>query len=128
MAIVSIGHVGNFAALAIEKLEEKGHSIAHYDMRFVKPLDEELLHEIFKKFNKVITIEDGTITGGFGSALLEFASANNYKVQLTRLGVPDKFIEQGTLKELYNECGFHTEGIIKTAGEILANTQVKQNS
>lgn len=128
MAILSVGHVGNFAVDAINKIEPEDYSIAHFDMRFVKPIDEEILHEVFKKYTKVITIEDGTITGGFGSAVLEFMSENNYRSQVIRLGVPDKFIEQGTLKELYNECGYHTEGIINTVKEILIDIHVKQIS
>ena len=119
LAIISIGHVGNFALKAIESIEKEGVSIALYDMRFVKPLDHELLHEILKKFNKIITLEDGTIVGGFGSAALEFISENNYFTQVTRLGIPDRFIEQGTQEELYDECGYHTKGIIKTAKEML---------
>ncbi|NTW33498.1 MAG: 1-deoxy-D-xylulose-5-phosphate synthase, partial [Bacteroidetes bacterium] len=114
LAIISIGHVGNFALKAIENLEIVGISIALYDMRFVKPLDHDLLHEILKKFNKIITIEDGTVIGGLGSAVLEFISENNYSTQVTRLGIPDQFIEQGTQEELYNECGYYMEGIIKT--------------
>ena len=82
-------------------------------MRFVKPLDKELLKEVCSKFDKIITIEDGTIIGGMGTAVLEFISENKYTVQLERLGVPDHFIEQGSLKELYNECGFNVEGIMK---------------
>jgi 1-deoxy-D-xylulose-5-phosphate synthase len=125
-AIISIGHVGNFALEAISKLKKEGLSVALYDMRFVKPLDNELLHEIFKKFNRVITIEDGTIIGGLGSAVLEFASINNYKAKVVRLGIPDSFIEQGTLSELYDECGYHVEGIIKTAKELLTNKKIIQ--
>jgi 1-deoxy-D-xylulose-5-phosphate synthase len=117
-AIITIGHVGNFALEAISKLEKEGYKLALYDMRFVKPLDNELLHEVFKKFDKVITIEDGTIIGGLGSAVLEFASDNNYKAKVVRLGIPDNFIEQGTLQELYNECGYHVNGIIKAVKEL----------
>ena len=118
-AIVTIGHVGNFAMEAISKLEKEGYKLALYDMRFVKPIDNALLHEVFGKFDKVITIEDGTIIGGLGSAVLEFASDNNYKAKVVRLGIPDNFIEQGTLQELYNECGYHVNGIIKAVKEIV---------
>ena len=121
LAILTVGHVGNFAAEAIEYLEKEDCSIALYDMRFVKPLDQELLHEIFTKFDTVITVEDGTIIGGFGSAILEFSSENNYNAHITRLGVPDRFVEQGTQKELYDECGYHTEGIIEAVKKILIN-------
>ena len=126
MAILTIGHVGNFASDAILKLEKEGYSIAHYNLRFVKPLDNELLHEVCRKFDKIITVEDGTIVGGMGSAVLEFISDNKYKSQVERLGVPDRFIEHGTQRELYDECGYHIEGIIKSAKEILIKTHSKQ--
>ncbi|MFP4041289.1 MAG: transketolase C-terminal domain-containing protein [Bacteroidales bacterium] len=113
-AILTIGHVGNFATEAIGKLLEKSYSIAHYDMRFVKPLDKKLLHEIGKKFKKIITIEDGTVVGGFGSAVLEFLNENGYQVQVKRMGIPDRFIEHGSQPELYQECGYDVQGIIKT--------------
>ncbi len=128
LAILTIGHVGNFAADAILKLENEGYSISHYDMRYVKPIDEELLHEVCSKFNKIITVEDGTIIGGLGSAVLEFISDNKYHSQVVRLGVPDRFIEQGTQKELYDECGYHVEGIIKSAKELLVKIHANQIS
>src|SRR4030042_4164075 len=112
LAILTIGHPGNFASEAILRLETENISVAHYDMRFVKPLDEECLHHVFKNFRKIITVEDGTIVGGFGSAVIEFMSEHGYQAQVNRLGVPDKFIEQGSQKELYKECGFDAEGII----------------
>jgi 1-deoxy-D-xylulose-5-phosphate synthase len=114
LAILTIGHTGNIAASACSKLELENISVAHYDMRFVKPVDEEILHSVFKKFKNVITVEDGMITGGFGSAVLEFMSANDYTSKIVRLGIPDKFTDQGTLAELYAECGFDEAGIIKT--------------
>lgn len=113
IAILSIGHVGNFVSEAITSVEKENFSIAHYDMRFVKPLDENILHEVCKKFKNIITVEDGTIVGGFGSGVMEFVSDNNYTVNIKRLGIPDRFIEQGSQKELYDECGFHTQGIIR---------------
>jgi 1-deoxy-D-xylulose-5-phosphate synthase len=118
-AIITIGHVGNFALEAIAKLKKEGYNLALYDMRFVKPLDNKLLHEVFGKFDKVITVEDGTIIGGLGSAVLEFVSDNNYKAKVLRLGIPDAFIEQGTQLELYNECGYHVDGIIKTVKDLV---------
>ncbi|MGE0561285.1 MAG: 1-deoxy-D-xylulose-5-phosphate synthase [Flavobacteriales bacterium] len=114
VAILSIGAIGMEAIKAIEVLEKDGLSIAHYDMRFVKPIDELLLHEVFAKFDKVITLEDGCIMGGMGSAVLEFMADNNYKATVKRLGVPDKFIEHGTQNELYNECFYNVDAIIKT--------------
>ena len=111
IAVLSIGAIGNMLNEIYEKTETEGISIAHYDMRFVKPLDEKLLHSIFKKFDKIITIEDGTIVGGFGSAILEFMNNNDYNSKIKMLGIPDKFIEHGTQQELYKECGYDTENI-----------------
>lgn len=115
IAILSIGHIGNFVVDAAKELAKKRIDVAHYDMRFVKPIDEEILHEVGKNFKSIITIEDGTIVGGFGSAVLEFMSDNNYTPIVKRLGVPDRFIEHGTPQELQKECGFDVEGIVKTA-------------
>lgn len=115
MAILTIGTIADSAHEAIFQIENKINiSIAHYDMRFVKPLDEELLHEIGKKFDRIITIEDGVIQGGFGSAVLEFLSDNGYNIQLKRLGIPDTFVEHGTPEELYNMLGLDAEGISKS--------------
>jgi 1-deoxy-D-xylulose-5-phosphate synthase len=119
IAILSIGAIGNLVTNIYDKIDNDGISFAHYDMRFVKPLDEDLLHQICKRFDKIITIEDGTIVGGFGSAILEFMSENNYHVQLKRLGVPDKFIEHGSQQELYKDCGYDEEGIYRTVHEVL---------
>ncbi|MGF1584553.1 MAG: 1-deoxy-D-xylulose-5-phosphate synthase [Bacteroidales bacterium] len=118
LAILSIGHPGNAVASACTKLEKENISVAHFDLRFVKPLDETLLHSVFKKFKTVITVEDGMITGGLGSAILEFMSLNDYQSKLVRLGIPDRFTDQGTLPELYAECGFDEAGIIKTAKKL----------
>jgi 1-deoxy-D-xylulose-5-phosphate synthase len=115
IAILTIGHVGNLVNGAILRLEAENISVAHYDMRFVKPLDKECLHDIFKKFNSLITIEDGTVVGGFGSAVIEFMCENAYKAEVKRLGIPDKFIGHGTQKELYKECGFDPDGIYLAA-------------
>jgi 1-deoxy-D-xylulose-5-phosphate synthase len=114
IAILSIGAIGNEAIKAIELLEKEGLSIAHYDLRFVKPIDELLLHEVFAKFNKVITLEDGCIMGGMGSAVLEFMADNNYTATVKRLGIPDNFVEHGTQDELYNECFYNADAIVKT--------------
>ena len=115
LAILRFGHPGNFAAQAIRNLKASGINPAHYDMRFVKPLDEELLHEVFAKYSKIITVEDGTILGGFGSAILEFMAAHNYHAELRMLGIPDRLVEHGTLKELHRECGYDAQGIEETA-------------
>ncbi|HZG25737.1 MAG TPA: 1-deoxy-D-xylulose-5-phosphate synthase [Chitinophagaceae bacterium] len=111
IAILTFGHPGNFAASAIREVKADGLKPAHYDMRFAKPLDEDLLHEVFAKYKKVITVEDGTIVGGFGSAVLEFMNANNYQAQLKMLGIPDAIVEHGTLKQLHRECGYDAEAI-----------------
>ncbi len=118
LAILSIGHPGNFAASACIELENENISAAHFDMRFLKPLDEGLLHQVFKKFTRVITVEDGILSGGFGSAILEFMSENDYRARVVRLGIPDKFTDQGTLQQLYAECGFDKAGIMKTARKL----------
>ncbi len=114
IAIVTIGWVGSFIDRVEEKLANKDVSISHYDMRFLKPIDEVILHEVFSKFDKVITVEDGTIVGGLGSAVVEFMSDNGYSAQVKRLGVPDDYIEHGTQNELYKECGYDVDGIVET--------------
>ncbi len=120
-AIISLGHIGNYATQAIEKLEENGHSVAHYDIRFVKPLDEEMLHEVFSNFDKIITVEDGTIKGGMGGAILEFMAEHNYHAQVHILGMPDKVIEHGEQDELYHECGYDTDAIISAVMRVMVN-------
>ncbi len=120
LAILTIGHPGNFALDACVALEKEGINAAHYDMRFVKPIDEEILHEVFKNFDKIITIEDGCLMGGMGSAVLEFMADNKYNSQVIRLGIPDKVVEHGTQPELYRECGFSTNDIITTARDLTA--------
>ena len=119
LAILSIGHVGNYAQEAIKILQERGFSIAHYDMRFVKPLDEKLLHKIFPKFKKIITVEDGCTTGGMGSAVLEFISDHDYQAKVIRLGIPDQFINHGTQAELQADCGYDAQGILEAAMKLL---------
>ena len=119
LAILTIGHIGNYAIKACNNLEEEGIHPAHYDMRFVKPLDEELLHDIFRKFKKIITVEDGCLMGGFGSAVLEFMIDNHYFVQVQRLGIPDRIVEHGEQIELHRECNFHPEGIEKHVRALL---------
>jgi 1-deoxy-D-xylulose-5-phosphate synthase len=119
IAILTFGHPGNFAAAAIRDLKKDGINPAHYDIRFVKPLDEALLHEVFSKYSKIITVEDGTTIGGFGSAVSEFMTANNYHADLKILGIPDRLVEHGTLKELHRECGYDAEGIADTVREMM---------
>ena len=119
MAFLTIGPIGNLTIKACDDLLEKGISAAHYDMQFVKPLDEALLHEVFSKYNKIITVEDGCIMGGMGSAVLEFMADNQYNAHIVRLGIPDKYIQHGTQNELYAECGYDVNGIIKTAEKMV---------
>ncbi len=121
LAVLSIGHVGNVALRVCNDLQ-KEHKInaAFFDMRFLKPLDSELLHYVFKNYSKILTIEDNSIMGGFGSAVLEFMADNNYMAKVKRLGIPDCFVEQGSIKELQNECGYDYKGIYNEALSICA--------
>lgn len=111
VAVLTVGHVGNYAVQACKKLKDEDLHPAHYDMRFVKPLDEEMLHEVFTHFNKVITVEDGCLMGGFGSAVIEFMTDHSYTAQVKRLGIPDKIVEHGEQIQLHRECGYDPEGI-----------------
>jgi 1-deoxy-D-xylulose-5-phosphate synthase len=111
LAVLSFGHIGNYVVEACEKLSKKDLQIAHYDLRFAKPLDKNLLHEVFSSFKKVLTVEDGCVEGGIGSAVLEFMADNNYQCEVKRLGIPDRIVEHGEQLELHKECGFDPEGI-----------------
>lgn len=119
IAILTVGHPGNFAQEAIEELKSTGASVAHYDMRFVKPIDELLLHEVFSKFDKLITVEDGCLMGGFGSAVIEFMADQKYNAEIVRLGIPDAYIQHGTQQELWEECGYDTQAIVATIKQML---------
>jgi 1-deoxy-D-xylulose-5-phosphate synthase len=110
-AVITLGPVGNYVIEACSTLEKSGYSVAHFDLRFLKPLDEKLLHVVFHKFSMVLTVEDGSLAGGMGSAVLEFMADHGYNAQIQRLGIPDTFIEQGSVAELHHACGFDTEGI-----------------
>ena len=125
LAILTIGHIGNYAVKACSELNKEGINPAHYDMRFVKPIDEEMLHEVFKTYNKVITVEDGCVIGGMGSAVLEFMADNGYMAHVKRLGIPDEVIEHGSQLELHTQCGFHPEGIME-AVRLLVQDQEDQ--
>ena len=126
IAILSIGHPGNFVVEAQENFKKEGLSIAHYNMIYVKPLDEKLLHEVFRKFGTIITIEDGSVMGGFGSAVLEFMAEKNYSAKVKLLGVPDKFINHGTQEELYNECYYNKDAIINSVHAMLKSSVANQ--
>jgi 1-deoxy-D-xylulose-5-phosphate synthase len=119
IAILSFGHPGNFAAAAIRELKSEGITPAHYDMRFAKPLDDELLHEALQDHQRIITVEDGTVIGGFGSAVAEFMAEHHYKNDLKILGIPDRLVEHGTLKELHRECGYDASAIAEAARDIM---------
>ena len=117
VAILTFGHVGNFAIEACQELRKEGINPAHYDLRFAKPLDELMLHEVFSRYKKIITVEDGCIQGGVGSAVLEFMADNNYQAQVKRLGIPDEYIEHGEQAELWAECGYDAGAIKRTVIE-----------
>jgi 1-deoxy-D-xylulose-5-phosphate synthase len=119
IAVLSIGHPGNFVVEAIERAEKDGISVMHCDMRFVKPVDEDILHIVGKKFKHIITVEDGTVEGGMGSVVADFFARHNYHCNVKMLGVPDKFIQQGTIQELQAKCGFDAEGIYNTISTLL---------
>jgi 1-deoxy-D-xylulose-5-phosphate synthase len=118
IAILSFGHPGNFAASAIRDVRAEGINPAHYDMRFVKPLDEVMLHEVFSRYHKIITVEDGTVVGGFGSAILEFMNTHGYKADVRIMGIPDRLVEHGTPKQLYEEIGIDGNAIAEVLREL----------
>ena len=120
MAVVSVGPIGYAAAEAIEVAERAtGKSIAHYDLRFVKPLDGDMLDEIGAKFDRVVTVEDGAVSGGAGSAVMEYLSDHGYRTRVARIGLPDTFVEHGTPQELYHMLGMDAEGIAKKITDII---------
>lgn len=119
LALITIGTIGHKALLAATEMAREGVSIAHYDMRFLKPIDEMLLHEILSQFKTIITIEDGTIVGGLGSAVLEFAADHGYTPKVKRLGIPDRFVDHGTQSELLRECEYDKTGIVKAIKKML---------
>ncbi|MBN3034883.1 MAG: 1-deoxy-D-xylulose-5-phosphate synthase [Bacteroidales bacterium] len=121
IALLSIGHAGLFVAEACTLLEKEGISAAHFDMKFLKPLDESLLHDVLHGFDRIITVEDGTIVGGLGSAVLEFMSDHNYKARVKRVGIPDRFIGHGSVEELRRDCGLDAEGITEAVRRILSS-------
>ncbi len=119
VAILTIGHIGNYAVEACQMLDEHNIHAAHFDLRFVKPLDELMLHDIFQRFKNIITVEDGALMGGFGSAVLEFMGDHGYSANIKRLGIPDRVVEHGTQMELHKECGFDPNAIAKVVIQIV---------
>ena len=125
IAILSIGHIGNYVTKAIKKLNKEKIFPSHYDMRFVKPIDQELLHRILKKYKFILTVEDGCVMGGFGSAVLEFMAENNYTNSVQRLGIPDRIVEHGSQDELYRECYYDDEAIYQFCNKMLDHQGTK---
>jgi 1-deoxy-D-xylulose-5-phosphate synthase len=125
VALLTIGHIGNEAIKACVELNSEGIHPAHYDLRFIKPLDEELLHEVFTKFKNIVTIEDGCLQGGMGSAILEFMADNRYSANIVRLGIPDRIIEHGEQRELWEECGYDSQSIIATVKKLAIGRTTK---
>lgn len=119
LAVITIGHPGNFAVKAAAILESEGITFTHYDMRFLAPIDEEALHSVFRKFTRIITVEDGVLKGGLGSAVLEFMCDNGYNAEVKRLGIPDYFVEHGTQEELIRECGFDTNSLVREVRKLV---------
>ena len=116
---MTFGHIGNYALDVCEKLAKQGIHVAHYDLRFAKPLDEEMLHEVFSNYKKIITVEDGAIQGGIGSAVLEFMADHRYNAEVRRLGIADAVVEHGEQLELHNESGFGPEAIEENVHALL---------
>ena len=110
---------GNFAASAIRDLRAEGITPAHFDLRFAKPLDEALLHEALGKYEKIITVEDGTVVGGFGGAIAEFMAEHHYKNELRIMGIPDRLVEHGNLKELHRECEYDAQSIAEEVRDMM---------
>jgi 1-deoxy-D-xylulose-5-phosphate synthase len=120
LAVLSIGPIGNTVSSAIDKLEKEGYSIAHYDMIFLKPLDTVLLDEVAANFTKTVTVENGVVTGGLGTAVMEYFAAKNYRnISVVRLGLPDEFVTHGAIKDLNRLCGLDAEGIERTVRKVL---------
>lgn len=123
IAVLTIGTVGNFASEAIARMEVDGIRVAHYDLRFAKPLDQELLHEVGRKFRCVVTVEDGALRGGVGEAVVAFFCEHGYLPKVVNLGIPDRFVEHGTPAQLYAQCGYDAEGIYRTLKSLQESLQ-----
>ena len=125
LAILTIGNVGNFAVEACKELNSEGIHPAHYDLRFVKPLDKNLLHEVFKRYKNIITIEDGCLQGGMGSAIIEFMADYQYQANIVRLGIPDEFVEHGEQPELWALCNYDVNAIIAQVKKLAISRTTK---
>lgn len=123
IVVLTIGTVGNFASEAIARMEADGIRVAHYDLRFAKPLDQELLHEVGRKFRCVVTVEDGALRGGVGEAVVAFFCEHGYLPKVVSLGIPDRFVEHGTPAQLYAQCGYDAEGIYRTLKSLQESLQ-----
>ena len=123
IAVLTIGTVGNFASEAIARMEADGIRVAHYDLRFAKPLDQELLHEVGRKFRCVVTVEDGALRGGVGEAVVAFFCEHGYLPKVVSLGIPDRFVEHGTPAQLYAQCGYDAEGFYRTLKSLQESLQ-----
>ena len=123
VALITLGPIGKIMEEAVEKAAEKGISVAHYDLRFLKPLDNNMLHSIGQKFSRIITVEDGVVAGGMGSAIMEFMAANGYTPAIKPMGIPDKFVEHGTVDELYKLCQMDKDSVYKAILDIQGKSE-----
>lgn len=123
VALITLGPIGKIMEEAVEKAAEKGISVAHYDLRFLKPLDNNMLHSIGQKFSRIITVEDGVIAGGMGSAIMEFMAANGYTPAIKPMGIPDKFVEHGTVDELYKLCQMDKDSVYNAILDIQGKSE-----
>jgi 1-deoxy-D-xylulose-5-phosphate synthase len=114
VAFLTIGPIGKKMEKVVAEAEKQGVSVAHYDMRFLKPLDTKILREVGENFKYVVTLEDGTIKGGLGSAVLEYMAENGYSPRVEIMGIPDEFVEHGTPEELYRICGMNEDDVLRT--------------
>jgi len=126
VAILTIGHIGNYAVKAAAALAAEGLDVGHYDMRFCKPLDEEMLLAVARRYRAIVTVEDGCLQGGFGSAVLEFLADHGQHIAVRRLGIPDRVVEHGSQDQLYKECGFDADGIAQAVREMGTRVQAEK--
>ena len=127
VAVLSIGHIGNEVIEVVKRLAERGIKVGHYDMIFAKPIDEEILEEVTKRYHTLITIEDGTVVGGMGSAVAEWMSRHDKNNRLRMLGVQDEFVHQGTVAQLYERCGMDGQSLEKVIIDMMASNQQDNN-